>query len=215
MSLQTILDTYPQFVDNNLIDSNFVFKSCGINWIVVLEKLPDTQTNEGRDDIVDKQYAKHRADKLKVIMIFNKRNPKKTKDEISSSVYLLSNLIYKVNKIVYSDSFDPNVNFVCSHGIHYFLTIAPAYYYETQISSPDDIFMSWYDNGQKEQEGEYINDKKHGKYILWYRTGHKFVECEYVNGEYHGKYISWHENGQKWDEREYVNGKKHGKRKIK
>jgi hypothetical protein len=51
-------------------------KSAGIvgsldRWIVVIKPLPGTRTNEARDNIQDPRYAKFRADKLKVLVIFS------------------------------------------------------------------------------------------------------------------------------------------------
>ena len=51
-------------------DPKYVFKSCG-NYVVVLEKLPDTITNELRTTY-DPRYSKYRANKLKTVLIFYK-----------------------------------------------------------------------------------------------------------------------------------------------
>src|SRR5438128_254473 len=58
-------------------EKDCVFKSCDYEWIVVLKKLSDTLTNEDRHCVVDARYAKFRANKLKVMLIFNKLNPNK------------------------------------------------------------------------------------------------------------------------------------------
>ena len=52
-------------------DSSYVFKSCSRDWIVVLQKLPDTITNESRS-VVDLNCAKFRANKLFVVDIIHK-----------------------------------------------------------------------------------------------------------------------------------------------
>ena len=52
-------------------DGSHVFKSCSHDWIVVLRKLPDTNTNESRP-VVDPNCAKFRADKLQVVDIIHK-----------------------------------------------------------------------------------------------------------------------------------------------
>lgn len=49
-------------------------------WLVVMEKLEDTKTNESRKDVRNTNRAKFRADKLKVIKIFDMDDIKKTID---------------------------------------------------------------------------------------------------------------------------------------
>lgn len=207
MTVESILKFYPQF-----IDSDYVFKSCQGAWIVVLEKLSDTLTNETRDNIVEKQYAKYRADKLKVIMIFNKHNPSQTKKEVVNSFYKNLEIIYKVGEIVHSDSFDSNLNNVCTSGIHYFLNIEPAYYLECEYwGCFTGKYIQWYDNGQKRQESYRFKGHLHDKYIRWHINGQKDVECEFIDGIHHGKFIRWYPDGQLSEECQMVNGTKDGK----
>ena len=67
------------------IDPSYVFKSCSHVWIVVLQKLPDTITNESRS-VADPNCAKFRADKLSVVDIIHKFD-QTTTDSICNSVY--------------------------------------------------------------------------------------------------------------------------------
>jgi antitoxin component YwqK of YwqJK toxin-antitoxin module len=55
-------------------------------------------------------------------------------------------------------------------------------------------WMTWYKNGKKEQECEYVNGKLNGKLIMWYENGRKSSECEFLDNVPHGKHIYyWHE----------------------
>ena len=59
-----------------------------------------------------------------------------------------------------------------------------------------------YDNGQlkekyevrKDNEGNYI---KHGSYVSWYEEGQKKQEGFYKNNKKNGNHIFWYENGTK------------------
>lgn len=137
MTVQNILKVYPHLA------KNFLFKSCERNWIVVLEKLPDTKTNESRH-VFDERYAKYRANKLKVVLIFNKHSPKETKSEIYNSVFEKKKLLYKSGEIVEADSFDTFFDNVVTNGIHYFKTLEPAFHQESKSG-----YLQWYDNGER------------------------------------------------------------------
>src|SRR5579872_6315550 len=70
-------------------DSSYVYKLCNNNhyrverkWLVVLKKLDDTITNEHRTGIVNDYFAKYRANKLKVIKIFDITNPDITRYKV-------------------------------------------------------------------------------------------------------------------------------------
>lgn len=71
-------------------------------------------------------------------------------------------------------------------------------------------FVLWDLYGVRDKTGEYINGKRHGKWILW-SGGHEDTIQEYDKGIEHGNYIGWHLSGQKRYEASYNNGKKHGR----
>lgn len=45
----------------------------------------------------------------------------------------------------------------------------------------------FYANGNKEVEGEYKNEKKHGKWTYWFESGDVWSEGEFDNGERTGE----------------------------
>lgn len=191
-------------------DDSYVYKSC-LEWIVVLQKLDSTITNEDRKDIKYSMSAKHRANMLKVVDIIHKFSDEQC-HEITNSVHLENKITYKIGNIVKVNDYDTNINEVCSTGIHYFRDPLPAFYYELIINKiVNGKYISFYDNGQKERECKFINGQYNGKYIKWYIDGKKQLECTFNNGQLDGAYISWYNNGKLHQKYNYINGNLSGK----
>ena len=194
----------------------YFFKSCGGEWIVVLEKTDGTITTQSRllPDDRNKQFAKYRADKLTVVDIIYKFNPNKTTDQICNTFFGSHTVKYIKGSIVVPNSFDQNIDKVCSYGIHFYERIEPAFYLELE-KVENGKWTAWYDSGQKEVEIEYLNGKYSGKWTKWYYGGQIWSEREYLNGEKHGKWTERYDNGQIQSETEYLteteylNGEKH------
>lgn len=202
----------PDFVDK---------KTTNREWMVIMQKLKkrfgegllepntdSTQTNESRNEIIDKSSAKFRANKLKVLKIINVNNLKSISTIINK--YKTKTLKYKVGEIVESKHYDEEINNICSDGIHYFKTLIPAYYYRHVPDMYTGKWITYYDNGQKESEGKYYNEQKTGYWITWYENGQKETEGNYINGIRENKWTIWYENGEKITEGCYVKGKKSG-----
>src|SRR5271170_1546949 len=47
------------------------------DWLIIMQKLVDTKTNEARKGVINKNCAKFRADRLKVVDIINVYDPKR------------------------------------------------------------------------------------------------------------------------------------------
>ena len=56
---------------------------------------------------------------------------------------------------------------------------------------------SYYQNGQKKRETNYIDGERHGTWTEWYENGQKSKEQNWKDGEFHGTQTGWYENGQK------------------
>jgi len=206
---QLLIDAIRQkYCDNT---GKYLFKSCGINWIVVLKKVNGTITNKLRLPSNDlyRKFAQYRANKLMVVDIINKFNPNETINEISNTLYKNHIIKYIKKNIAVPDSFDKNTNEVCSNGIHFYENIDCAFYLELE-KIENGKWTLWHENGQKSSEGEYINGEKNGKWTIWHQNGQKSVEGEYINGKQNGKWIRWYSNGQKEYEGEYLNEEKNG-----
>jgi len=207
---QLLIDAIRQKYPDNT--GQYLFKSCGKKWIVILEKLDDTITNQHRLPLDDpnRQFAKYRADKLMVVNIIHKFNPNKTINKISNSYHKNHTVEYIKGNTVIPNSFDQDMDKVCSSGIHFYGRIEPAFYLELK-KVENGKWTQWYDNGQKSLEGEYLNGENNGKWTKWYENGQIESEGEYLNGEINGKYTFWYGNGQKSSEAEYLNGKQNSK----
>lgn len=48
-----------------------------------------------------------------------------------------------------------------------------------------------------ESKGLFENGLEQGLWITWYQNGRKKYEVNYVNGKKEGEFKSWHKNGQK------------------
>ncbi len=61
-------------------------------------------------------------------------------------------------------------------------------------------WTEWRENGKKESETHYKDDKQHGKHIVWHENGKKKSEIHFKDGTHHGKWTEWRENGKKESE---------------
>ncbi|HVA47471.1 MAG TPA: hypothetical protein VNH11_13965 [Pirellulales bacterium] len=73
------------------------------------------------------------------------------------------------------------------------------------------IWITWYQSGQKQMQGEYRNDLQVGKFHWWYETGQVALLGAYDAGKQVGKWTWWHQNGQKSTQGEYVDGNPTGR----
>lgn len=121
--------------------SDYVYKLCCSEWLVIMKKLPSTKTNETRTNIhtTSTGSAKFRASKLHVVKIINIHNAT-TCDSIINHNY--AHTVYTVGKIVVPDAFDSNLNSVCTNGIHYFKTIKAALMYRHSTTEQSDLHMA-------------------------------------------------------------------------
>jgi len=178
-------------------DKKYVYKTCGSH-IVVLEKLPDTITNENRSNVSqigdNKLYAQYRANKLMVKKIINKYDLTKCANVVSN--WRENKTEYKINENVYPNNFDADLENVCSNGIHYFLKLERAFYYYLIMEIENGEHLSWHENGQIYEKYNYVNGKLNGEYLEWYDNGEICQKCNYVDGKLNGEYLDWYENGQ-------------------
>ena len=55
--------------------------------------------------------------------------------------------------------------------------------------------MVWYENGQKQRDESYKNNKNHGKWIYWFDNGRLEKEEKYSNGiQTDGKHYDYFDN---------------------
>jgi len=65
---------------------------------------------------------------------------------------------------------------------------------------------SFYGNGQKRFDGEYLDGKKDGKWTYWYENGVKEMEEEYVKGKANKYWTYWDKDGEKLGEGDFFYG---------
>ena len=73
------------------------------------------------------------------------------------------------------------------------------------------IYREWHDNGEKREEGTYVDGRKTGTWTSWHENGEKREEGKYVDGKKTGTWITWYEKGQKRGEYEYGDGGETGR----
>jgi hypothetical protein len=205
-ALEEIKKIYGQYYENPL----YVYKICFDRYIVIMKKLPDTLTNEHRKNVVDPRYAKFRANKLEVCVIFDVNDPSQTLEHITNHYNDILTK-YEVNNVVTPYEFEIDPEFVCAGGIHYFNDMCRAFYYRTRPFCYSGYWIDWdrNDNGQKKSEGNYLDGKMTDKWIEWHDNGQKKSEGNYLNDKKTGKWIELHDNGQKESEGNYHDGKKY------
>lgn len=119
----------------NCKDVDVGFKRCG-NVLVALRLPPRNETTLHRF-VDNRKYAKFRAKYIpEVIFVydlgFDVMIPKKQHHWQSVAI------VYEVGKQAHPDKYDPEGYNVCSHGIHFFLTLEAAICYDFGISYWDD-----------------------------------------------------------------------------
>jgi antitoxin component YwqK of YwqJK toxin-antitoxin module len=191
-------------------DKGYVFKSCDKEWIVVLKKPDGVLTNEGRHDVMDKQYAKFRGNKLLVIDIVNKFDMSKKTNWARSKCYWFFSVVYKIGYNAEPNTFDENIDNICSSGIHYFMSYESAYYYELE-KIIDGEYHCWADNGGLMLSCSYKDGLLDGIFQRWHGNGQLWADCKYKDGKLHGKFHSWHNNNRIYEyDCVYINGKLNG-----
>ena len=202
-----IYNTVQQLYSKYIVDPQYVYKSCG-DYVVVMKLLEDTKTNLNRNDITDPTNAKYRADKLYTELIFNKFDPNKTVHSISNTFYYKNKITYMVNSITYPDSFDNDLDKVCTNGIHFFKSIERALLWELDFNKIlyTGEYKTYYENGQIKSKCNYIDSELCGEYIVYYENGHIYIKCNYIDDKKCGEYTYYYDCGQIKKKCNYVDG---------
>jgi antitoxin component YwqK of YwqJK toxin-antitoxin module len=195
--------------------SSIGYKKCANNRIVVLEPLG--RNNEGRNDIVDANFAKMRCEFARVIKIYD-ANTKEEFDSATSFCDDYHKITYEKGKIVYPDKYDSGINIVCGSGIHYFKTEEPAFmcYVDIETINPSDskftlLYKHWYDNGLCMVLCNFKNGILDGESTFWHDNGIIELQNHYSNGTRNGECKVWHTNGKLAYIGNYINGELNSK----
>ena len=71
-------------------------------------------------------------------------------------------------------------------------------------------FKSWDKDGNKVDEGYFLNKEKDGLWTSWHPNGVKEVEGDYKNGKQNGPFTKWYDNGQIAVQGNHKSGMPHG-----
>lgn len=84
-------------------------------------------------------------------------------------------------------------------------------YFDTRVDEDHLVKeIQLYENGDKKYEGEFVNGKKHGKWIFWFENGKLWSEGSFDQNLRSGKTKVYHKNGKLYYKGKYEDGKKHG-----
>jgi len=172
-------NVYPQYINHE--EGPYVY-GCVENWIIVFEKLRDTKTNEIRNNIICDRYAEYIANKLKVILIFDKFDPHTTTLKYVSVPETCSIVTYQQGKIFEKRNFR----------LSYYKSIFVPYFFEIANSKNNDsdgytgFYVGWYDTGFVSEKGNYIFGEKSGiwKYGSIIKKTKKICDDDFICIEY-------------------------------
>lgn len=174
------------------------YKKCRDNIMLKLEILG--KNNEKRENAVVPEFAKMRSSKVKVLKIYKLHFNQKGKrvETVMNHVTAQSKhdikFKYKFNEIIEVDTYDENIENVCSQGIHYFMSEEAAYYYD--FTPQNGICKRWYDNGVLMYQFNCRYGKRNGIKKEWFDTGILKSQENYLRDILHGKTKTWYHDGK-------------------
>jgi antitoxin component YwqK of YwqJK toxin-antitoxin module len=231
--LKAIREICNQYTD----DPSYVYKYC-TGHLVVMQKTKNTLTNESRSDVVDPMHAKYRASELMVVRIIKidqmDPNVQMIKSHYRSGTTSTSTS-YQVGEVVHPDSFDQNLDRVCSNGIHYFKSVESAFYYmnHNHFHNLTGQWIDWdcdglllekqsyyagsksgrwtkYDMGNLIEDTMYNNDENNGAHKQYYQDGTLKIHANYLDDKLDGQYLEYYDDHTLKLSANYRNGLRHG-----
>ena len=88
-------------------------------------------------------------------------------------------------------------------------TLRAQYQYEGGLRQGE--YKIFYEDGSFREEGSYIFDLRHGRYVSRHRNGNLHVEGKYADGKRQGDFTIYSDNGKNIQKGPYFIGQKHGK----
>lgn len=175
-NLDKILEKYSEYTSNN----KYVYTSCNIEWIIILEKTIDTICDENNFDIKNHFFAKYKGMNFRVIDIISKFNSIK-----------LNQITDNFSKITYTTE-----TIIQNKYINYYKIIDVAYYHDIHLSKnytgKSKIF---HNNGNMEHKGYYKNGKKTNTWIYFWPNKQIKAYGNYNNDNKIGNWIYYNCHG--------------------
>ena len=191
-----------------------LFKSCE-QYIVVLQKLDDTITNESRE-VFDKTRAKYRGNKFMVLDIINKYEDEDEEEGGEATISCVtsdysSKFVYRKNEIAECEDYNQDNKIVCCSGIHFYLDWTTAFHHNLVRFKMNNFnytgkYYEWFDDGRLKFESYYIAGKKNGEEKEWHSTGVLRSHFNYLNDKLCGEAKIFYPSGQLQKECYYIEG---------
>ena len=170
------------------------YKKCG-NYIVTLALYPSSKLNDKRPNIIDPVNAKLRTDKAFVLDIEEIGTGKKV-ESIKNTFFHNKFIEYKIGTKV-ETNYDPELNVVCTDGIHIFKSRKTAELYSNNAWYPADytgVYCKYHENGAIASRCNMINGKLWYEYYSYDEYGVLNLKGNYFNNQSHGKFYEYFEN---------------------
>jgi antitoxin component YwqK of YwqJK toxin-antitoxin module len=71
-------------------------------------------------------------------------------------------------------------------------------------------WLTWFDNGYRQSETNYVRGQREGTYTTWYRDGIKATMSEWQQGKLQGSSLEWYANGRQKMSSRWLNGEAEG-----
>jgi len=69
----------------------------------------------------------------------------------------------------------------------------------------------YYESGEVEEEGHYVDGEKEGKWVEYYESGEVKAEANYVDGKREDKWVWYYESGEVMEDGNFIDGQKEGR----
>lgn len=203
--LETIKLAYKELID----DPDSVYRMCNHQYLAIMQKIPETRTNEARQDVADYKCAKFRANVLNVILIINVLDGKIIDMiDITDQGPFIDSIRAMIGHRLESNRYDNKLS-IYSHGIQYYNSIEPAFYRRSVPENYTGQWIKYHDNGNKSTRANYIDGKKEGVWLHWEEGGYLSYAETYSNDKENGDWVCWC-GDVKICKGTYVDGKRQG-----
>lgn len=181
------------------------YKSAGDGKFIVKLQILKSIRHDLYRHVNNKKYAHYRSNEAIVLDIMPKSlfkttvNKNKTIDDKKVTMVrsdFKQVFKYKIGEFVKADMFGMDIRSANSHGIHFYLSEEPAYYYNLDRTNYTGLYKVWHHNGTLFKEYNYVKGKIRGIYKEYYSNGNVFLICNYENGRLNGPYEQYYDNEQ-------------------
>ena len=184
------LEIYHCMMDITTKEAFIAYKAAG-KYIVKLKVPVGSRTNINRRGIVNRNRAKFRCDKARVLEIRHKHTDRRVHSVRSNYDPTLRYIVGK--DVEPRNEYNNNPDKVCASGIHVFLTKEAAYDYNHTIK--DGLFQEWHDNGCLATIGMIENNQINGELRSYHENERLSILENLVDGKMSGPCKKWTKDG--------------------